>query len=119
MILDAALHVIRLDGKGGIVVCQRLVIALGLDERQAARKAKEAAEWALKTMKKHGDDTGLLALLGAEAAKTAEEGEWTFHPWPNYNNEAWMLVTHPERLAHPGLAVRMAALFLCASAQNQ
>lgn len=71
-------------------------------------RAGDALALLKKAIKKTGDPDGTLALLAAGAAKAAGEDASAFRPWPNYNNGAWMLVTHPERLAHPGLAVRMA-----------
>ncbi|KAF0241683.1 MAG: hypothetical protein FD180_4320 [Planctomycetota bacterium] len=71
-------------------------------------KPGDALEYLTKALKKGADPNGELALLASEAAKAAKTDARKFPIMPNYNNEAWELVTHPEKLAPPGLAVRLA-----------
>jgi tetratricopeptide (TPR) repeat protein len=71
-------------------------------------KPGDALEYLHKAFKKGADPNGPLALLASEAAKAAKTDEKKFPVMPNYNNLAWELVTHPESLAPPGLAVRLA-----------
>jgi tetratricopeptide (TPR) repeat protein len=71
-------------------------------------KPGDALEYLHKALKKGADPDGPLALLASEAAKEAKTDEKKFPVQPNYNNEAWELVTHPEKLPPPGLAVRLA-----------
>ncbi|MCE9583620.1 MAG: hypothetical protein K8T20_14145 [Planctomycetes bacterium] len=59
---------------------------------------------------KGADMNGPLAPLALEAAKASgKEGE-KVQALTGYNNEAWELSTHPERLAPPAFAVRLAEL---------
>ncbi len=70
-------------------------------------KPGDALEYLHLALKKGADPDGPLSLLALEAAKAANKGAGKYSPNGNYNNEAWMSVTHPEKLAHPGFAVRL------------
>lgn len=119
LFLAAALHRLAGNRDGHRALVDRLAAAEDLpagDEPLAEvvftlledNRAADALALLKKAIKKSGDPDGTLALLAAGAARAAGEDASAFRPWTNYNNGAWMLVTHPERLAHPGLAVRMA-----------
>lgn len=119
LFLAAALHRLAGNRDGHRALVERMAGAeeIAADEEQLAEvvftllednRAADALALLKKAIKKSGDAEGTLALLAAGAAKAAGEDASAFRPWPNYNNGAWMLVTHPERLAHPGLAVCMA-----------
>ncbi|MEK7470179.1 MAG: HEAT repeat domain-containing protein [Planctomycetota bacterium] len=71
-------------------------------------KPGDALEYLHKAIKKGSDPDGVLSLLAFEAATAAKTDEKRFQVQDNYNDDAWELVTHPERLAPPGLAVRLA-----------
>ncbi len=80
-----------------------VVLALLEDQKPA-----EALEYLSLAFKKGSPPSGPLALLALDAAEAAKTDADNVEPDGNYNNEAWLLVTHPEKLAPPGFAVRLA-----------
>lgn len=73
-----------------------------------AGDGKAADAYLQKAMEKAGGDIGPLVLVWREAMTAAGKDGDTLEVDRDYNNEAWVLVTQPEKLAHPGLAVRLA-----------
>ncbi len=73
-----------------------------------AGAAKAAAAYLQKATKKTEADTGPLLLLWREAKTASGAAGDAMNVDRNLNNEAWDLVTHPQKLAHPGVAVRLA-----------
>jgi tetratricopeptide (TPR) repeat protein len=71
-----------------------------------AGEPKAADAYLKRALEAGVDEEDPLFLLQREAQKAAGiEKEWEISP--DMNNESWHLVTQPDRLPHPGLAVRL------------
>ncbi|MBI2922699.1 MAG: HEAT repeat domain-containing protein [Planctomycetes bacterium] len=97
----------RLAGAEGVPTGFERIAETALTLLEAG-DGKAAEAYLQKAMEKAGGDIGPLQLVWREAMNAAGKDGDSLDVDRDYNNEAWGLVTHPEKLAHPGLAVRLA-----------